>query len=630
MLLTLKKISPRRFSEALQTLYGEHVKFLLFAPLWLLSAYVISRAQSMEIWAVSVSMLLFSLPIFTTTTYSSTIRMEYKLAPLAHTGWLDSLLSRRFLRMFWWLIFSLVMSFLLFLQIHVYTAVEWGVLVVGIFVFPITFALIRGFILEEFREDIAHSMALAWSRGLCAVVMVLLYVLVTATLGEWPEFESIQAAISEYKNQADDWSGSELVKEGLSWAAYFDGLKAYALGHVGRIDALIALLILVIVNFAIYYNVCLGWSCFLISRAGFAQTRMIPRTGEAIFQVAALATLAIGFIYLPGLAQLEGLVSSSGLSGIRGSLERTTVEVIDGNVYREGTRDQIVAAARAKTDLLEATLQNLRNEADSMFTRLETEAVNEYLDWYYSLPAEYLRLAKMLVGDLERYMVERLSETFQQPKWYQDFNEELSRTLAVTEEARTELRQVARDILSRNGLDSMPADAQVARTVSLDDILERTFPKDIIRLEDRSGVAGGAAGASSVASGVIAASTFKKIILKKITTKVATKSVFKLAAKALMKPLASLGLKVSVGATGGAATGAAIGSIVPFVGTAIGATVGGVLGALTVGVAVDAALLQLEEALNRENFERDLVNAIQETRREFAQEYLGPPELTVP
>ena len=112
-----------------------------------------------------------------------------------------------------------------------------------------------------------------------------------------------------------------------------------------------------------------------------------------------------------------------------------------------------------------------------MFTRLETEAVNEYLDWHYSLPAEYLRLAKMLVGDLERYMVERLSETFQQPKWYQDFNEELSRSLAVTEEARTELRQVARDILFRNGLDSIPADAQVARTVSLDDILERTFPK---------------------------------------------------------------------------------------------------------------------------------------------------------
>ena len=97
-----------------------------------------------------------------------------------------------------------------------------------------------------------------------------------------------------------------------------------------------------------------------------------------------------------------------------------------------------------------------------------------------------------------------------------------------------------------------------------------------------------------------------------------------------MKPLASLGLKVSVGATGGAATGAAIGSIVPFVGTAIGATVGGVLGALTVGVAVDAALLQLDEALNRENFERDLVNAIQEARREFAQEYMGSPELTVP
>ena len=92
-----------------------------------------------------------------------------------------------------------------------------------------------------------------------------------------------------------------------------------------------------------------------------------------------------------------------------------------------------------------------------------------------------------------------------------------------------------------------------------------------------------------------------------------------------MKPLASLGLKVSAGATGGAATGAAIGSIVPFVGTAIGATVGGVLGALTVGVAVDAALLQLEEALNRENFERNLVNAIQEGAPRICARVSGVP-----
>ena len=624
--MSLKKVSPQRFFQALQTLHGEHVGFLLFAPLWLLTAYIVSRTHTMEIWAVGLSMMLFSLPIFMTTTYSSTMRMEYKLAPLTHTGWLYNLLSRRILKMLWWLIFSVVMSFLLFLQFHVYTAVEWGVLAVAIFLFPIIFALIRGFILEEFREDIAHSIALRWSCRLCAVVMVLLYVLVTASLGDWPEFESIQAAIGEYRNQADGWSGSELVKEALAWAAYFDGLKAYALGHVGQIDALMALLILVIVNFAIYYNVCLVWSCFLISRAGFVQARMIPRTGEAIFQVAALATLAIGFIYFFALAQLDALVSSSGLSGIRASIERTTVEVIDGNFYREGTRAQIAAAARAKADLLEDTLEGLRNEANAMFTRLETEAVNEYLDWYYSLPAEYFRLAKMLVGDLEPYMVERLSETFQQPKWYQDFNEELSRTLTVTEETRTELQQVARDILARNKLESIPADAQTAGTVSLEDILEGGFPKDIIRLEGRLGVSGG----SSVASGVIAASTFKKIILKKITTKVATKSAFKLAAKALMKHLAAVGLKVSAGATSGAATGAAIGSIVPGVGTAIGATVGGVVGALAVGAAVDAALLQLEEALSREDFERNLAQAIQEARLEFAEEYLASPELTVP
>jgi phage tail tape-measure protein len=71
--------------------------------------------------------------------------------------------------------------------------------------------------------------------------------------------------------------------------------------------------------------------------------------------------------------------------------------------------------------------------------------------------------------------------------------------------------------------------------------------------------------------------------------KVANKGVFKTAAKALSKMAASKAVAV----LGGAAVGAAIGSVLPGVGTAVVGALGGVIG----GLAIDGALLRLEEVL---------------------------------
>ena len=63
----------------------------------------------------------------------------------------------------------------------------------------------------------------------------------------------------------------------------------------------------------------------------------------------------------------------------------------------------------------------------------------------------------------------------------------------------------------------------------------------------------------------------------------------------------------------------------PGVGTAVGA-IGGGLAGLVLGVTVDGALLKLEEAISRDDFERELVAAIRQARTEFADEYLGPAD----
>ena len=76
--------------------------------------------------------------------------------------------------------------------------------------------------------------------------------------------------------------------------------------------------------------------------------------------------------------------------------------------------------------------------------------------------------------------------------------------------------------------------------------------------------------------------------------KVASKGVFKTAAKALSKMAASKAVAV----LGGAAVGAAIGSVLPGVGTAVVGALGGVIG----GLAIDGALLRLEEVISRAEF----------------------------
>ena len=57
--------------------------------------------------------------------------------------------------------------------------------------------------------------------------------------------------------------------------------------------------------------------------------------------------------------------------------------------------------------------------------------------------------------------------------------------------------------------------------------------------------------------------------------------------------------------------------IIPMV---IGGAIGGIVGGLAVGISVEALLLMLEEALSREDFKRELLQAIDEARVEFNAE----------
>ena len=611
----------------------QHLPFLAIATLWLSAVFGVSRDPAMGVFTIGFGVLLLGVPMCLAGVCTSTLRRKRWLSGLfRRQGWLYAVLSGQWLSILFWTVIGLVMSFLLLLQVHVYTRVEWVVLAATIPLFAGVFAFIQRCLLKAgLHADVAATGALVFSRWFCPVIVVLLHVAAMVWWGDVPQHASVEAAIAAHTPEATERSSSALVREALLWAGYFDGLKAYALGSLGSQDGLSARLMmgLLVGNYVLLYYACVALSCFRIPRAGFVRTRLAPRSTEGVFGVAAVATFLIPFVYFPLLAQLEAFVSQSphAISFRTKAQEKITpivrlvVEQIDGDYFQEGTREQI-ARARSEAALpVGAAAEQLRREVDATFDRLETEAVDEYLDWYYSLPAEWGRLLKLLAGGAERlegHLTEKVRETFEQEKWYAGINTAFDRLMAADEEARKAYEQNVRAILERNRVGSQRmqgAEIDVSSIASLDDILKPSFHQDFVPAAHR--FFGASGGGAAVAGGA------GTIIAQKVKTKVLAKLVLKAAAKAPLKALVS---KVgSAAAT--AVIGAAAGSVVPGLGTAVGAVGGAVVG-LGAGVAIDGVLLELEEALSRDDFRRELVIAIQEARREFEDQVLGtiPPK----
>jgi hypothetical protein len=228
---------------------------------------------------------------------------------------------------------------------------------------------------------------------------------------------------------------------------------------------------------------------------------------------------------------------------------------------------------------------------DKAFGQMEGNVVS-YLDWYYSLEAEYMRLGKMLTGQIEVYMQNKLEDHLNLNNPTAELQNTIESALANQQSLREEYQRLKQNILEENRLPDNEDQVSVVSSASLESLITIPTHIDFVSLEQR--VAGG-----TVAAGVGGL----------IAGKIASKAIFKGAAKAVFKAAAAK----AGGATVGGGVGAVMGSVVPGIGTVVGGFIGGLLG----GVFIDAVLLKLEEAVSRDEFHREIVSAIIQTRDEF-------------
>lgn len=301
----------------------------------------------------------------------------------------------------------------------------------------------------------------------------------------------------------------------------------------------------------------------------------------------------IGFIAVLGLSLL--LTLSSALEGLARqqpsplALQRLPAcERIGGQAYQLGTIAQLRTLGLHTLRQLPPSSALCARRSD-MQQALE-QAVDGYLDWYFSLGAEWLRIAALLTGGPDAFLQQRLQRTLAQAPGLGDW------LLEVQAHQQQLMRQ------SRAGLQALEATLARHRLV-LDGShcrVQQELPdwhslSELASLQTHTAQRLGSSAALGGATGLAAL--------------VAGQAMGKTSMKAASKVLTKAAAKQAVKTSGGAALGAVAGSALPGLGTAVGAGIGLVLGAGT-SVAIDWAMLRAEEQLTREGLRAELLETV--------------------
>ena len=575
----------------------------VFVLCWVAAVMFFSRhavESASLIWVVA-SVLAVFIPSVIGMLYVGTVNKIERLQVLSKTGMLHALFSSR--------IFTSVIAVGWSAAVAL-TSVFWFSSLdqqeaVGILFSVVLYALVVGFLAPkvalEMRRFTATKNTLRWSGWIFALIMaVLFFVYQMIFLGPAeprPLFDSVSEVLSE---PSISLSKSILIQIIGQWTEVFNLIQSYFLHQLSLRASLYGFLALPL-YFLLFYNFSLLLSPFFISRIELRRVVApisdvecpAPLAGQQLIVPAAWATIIVlvgAFSFLKG----EERARYSSLSEIHVDASRLAIvlaEKIDGVFYRPGTSDELICSKLALYDASEESLQALRLKVRMGFSRMRAN-VDPYLDAYYSLPSEYVRLGQLAVGSLEAELSSDLQRALAEGNPLQSVDATIDDYLASQNEATRQWRQARGAILAANQLEiSNSVDVLVTGSYNLSELLQPPGDSVVIGPRGRM-LSAGAAGASAV-------------VATKVVGKVAGKGAFKAAAQAVSKVALS---KVGGGAVGGA-FGATIGSVVPGLGTVIGWTVGTAVG-LGVSVIADFTLLKLDEIYSRPEFKSVILDAI--------------------
>lgn len=563
--------------------------------------------ETAQLWLACMTALLLALPPLLTLLYTSTIKTIHRSSIFTTQGLLKRLFASRLLKTVGFAGWALLHGALSVFWLSALTGWEVAILYAAI---PLLFLIhlkVENTTKREITEYASRAYALVISRRLLTLILAL-GLLIHPLFVHAPEgARLLRPALNAIAATPFDLDKSYLVQLSSRLFLHLHAVNAYVVESSSEVR-LLYIALAGAANLALAFHFTLLLSAFAIPVAeyrrvfGAISDAPVPPSVSVARSAFASAIVVLSlFILVSLLYQLELLARNQvALTQIVSTAEQklvTYAEEIDGVLYAQGTLEDVAEARIQALFQQSESVEGIRTEAKRAFSAMRLN-VDDYLDWYYSLPAEYLRIAGAFTGNIEETIRRDLEAALMKGQPFHGLNSAVLSGVAGKAEILQNFAQRRDAILSENRLHNPAGDTLVVHSATLDELLAPPEDAVLVNLNQRLT----ASGVGAIA-GIVAA---------KIVGKVAAKGSIKLAAKALAK----VGATKLAGAGGGAATGAVIGSIFPGIGTLIGGVVGAAVG-LALGISIDALLLQLESYYSRDDFRNQIIGAIDAQEREF-------------
>ena len=498
----------------------------------------------------------------------------------------------------------------LFCDVTRWRALDWAIAVSGAVFYPVAYFVSRRIIGPQFTEGFKQAgttRAAIWITIAYLCVAFLIASFAVPTVEYCTAYEAFAAAQREFGD-----SPMELLRQLGIFSSLAEGMTNWGTSQAASTSPYLYAALKIVIN--ALSLAALGSMLGACSIGSLELKRMFvdfsadasgPKAPEDTLAGPALRyRYAVTAAFMPVilLALLLGINSHLQEASDRGELSviknlasgtmNLTVYAIDGETYD-------AQALQAVRDEYKSELDNLSTETKEVLVPLidasfdaRVANIDGYLDDYYSLPADYERLANLVGGNVEEFAARRLQEKI-------DSGIDDSEIVSKLEEYGSQSQAIVDHF--ENAKASCKVEGVPEWLVKSRDAVDATLfddaigsDQELLNLRQRLGVSAVAGATAGVAT---------KAVSKKLIERTVEKQFFK---NVVARITSVLGSRAA-----GGVVGAAIGTTAGPVGTIAGAAVG-----TAASVGVDYALLKVDENQNRESYKEQITQAIEEERSE--------------
>ena len=561
-------------------------------------AFASHRAIGMTTLEFGLFVLLLSLPAMAALWHQSTVKHLVHLHQFASESGLHWLASRRILAVFLYAVVALLVTGAVLLQSVLFGEIEWTLVAMAPVLYTATRSALGRFVGRQFTSPVyAFRYLFRVTQFLVIALLVGLWFYAHFALAE-PAAGTVTEAVFGLQQR---WVGSPsgLVKWSLDGSAWVQATINALDWTPGKSRWWLFASLFFTPLFAFGY---LSLSLFGLSLPMREVRRIVaepltaaevpPPVGPVRAALWALVATVGVLFFFHGLGVVEGVIGSKESPF---ALHRLPdCERIGGAVYKVNT----IKTLEAFMADMGQQMAGQENAACTSLAGIEAAAdkgVDQYLDWYFSLGAEWARTLGLLTGSAEALLKQKFEELVLSDPGVQTPLEGVKDHFDRLSVFGTGAKAKAEELLAQQRLVLTDQQCKVVQELAVNP-WKPQFDGFTTRL-----AAGSAAG---LVGGGIAAT---------IASKAMAKAGMKSAAKVLVKVAAKKAAAKAASGVAGAAIGTAL---FPGVGTVVGAGIGVAVG-IGLGAVVDMAMLAAEEKLTREGMKAELLSAFTESLQPY-------------